>query len=37
MKGLCHSCLDYKVELVIHKGQIICKHCYEKRMKEDDR
>jgi signal transduction histidine kinase len=28
-KGLCHKCLTSNVELVIHKGQILCKTCFD--------
>ncbi len=30
MKGLCHKCLISNVELVIFKGEIVCKDCFQK-------
>ena len=31
MRGLCHNCFVSNLELVIIKGEIICKSCSEKK------
>jgi len=36
MQGLCHACLTSNVELVIDKGQIICRSCFEKKQTKKD-
>jgi hypothetical protein len=31
LRGLCHSCLGGDLDLIVHKGQILCMNCYHKR------
>ena len=31
MRGLCHSCFTSGVELIISKGEILCKKCFDKK------
>ena len=30
MRGLCHSCFNSGVEVVISKGKILCQSCFDK-------
>lgn len=36
MRGLCHICLASNTELVIEKGQIICRSCFDKKQSKKD-